>query len=71
MLSISGIAIKHSSAINGALSGAAAANKADAIVIPTPFKFDSAVNACSKFGNLRNAFLVSCITARGVFTFIK
>lgn len=61
----------HSSAMNGALSGAAAANKADAIVIPTPFKFESAVSACSKFGSLRNAFLVSCITARGVFTLIK
>lgn len=71
MQSISGIAIKHSSAMNGAISGTAAANNADAIVIPTPFKFDRAVNACSKFGSFLKAFLVSCMTARGVFTFTR
>lgn len=71
MQSISGMAIKHSSAMNGAMSGAAAANSADAIVMPTPFKFDRAVRACSKFGSFRKAFLVSCITARGVLTFTR
>jgi len=43
----------------------------EAIVVPTPFKLLSAVIASPKFGNFLKAFLVSAITARGVFTFIK
>lgn len=71
MPSISGMDIRHSSAMNGAFSGAAAANKAEAIVVPTPFKLDSAVIACSRLGSFRNAFFVSCMTARGVFILIR
>lgn len=71
MPSISGIAIKHSSAINGACSGEAAVNNAEAIVVPTPLRFVNAVNACSKFGNLRNARFVSWTTARGVLILIR
>lgn len=71
MPSISGIAIKHSSAMNGACSGAAAVNNAEAMVVPTPLRFVNAVNACSKFGNLRNARFVSWTTARGVLILIR
>uniref|UniRef100_A0A8D8BSB7 (northern house mosquito) hypothetical protein n=1 Tax=Culex pipiens TaxID=7175 RepID=A0A8D8BSB7_CULPI len=71
MFSNSGIAFKHSSAMNGARSGTAAASSADAIVIPTPFRFDSAFNDCSTFGNFRKAFFVSIMTARGVLILIR
>ena len=71
MPSISGIAIRHSSAMKGAFSGDAAASRAEAIVVPTPFKFERAVIACSRFGSFLNAFFVSAITARGVFTFTR
>ncbi|KAI8435840.1 hypothetical protein MSG28_004056 [Choristoneura fumiferana] len=49
----------------------AAANNADAVAVPTPFKLLSAVIADSMLGSLRNAFLVSAITARGVFTLMR
>lgn len=68
---MSGMAIKHSSAMNGAFSGAAAVSNADAMVVPTPFRFVNAVTACSKFGSFRNARFVSWTTARGVLILIR
>lgn len=65
------MACRHSSAMNGAISGDAAASNADAVAVPTPFKLLSAVIADSMLGSLRNAFLVSAITARGVFTLMR
>lgn len=71
MPSMSGIAMRHSSAMKGAFSGEAAANRADAIVVPTPLRLDRAAMACSRLGNFLNAFLVSIMTARGVLTLMR
>ena len=71
MPSISGMAMRHSSAMKGAVSGEAAASRAEAIVVPTPLRFDRAVMACSRLGSFLKAFFVSAMTARGVLTFTK
>lgn len=49
----------------GCESGHAAANNAEAIVVPTPFRFDKTVMACSKSNSFQKAFIVSCFAALG------
>lgn len=71
MIPISGMANKHSSAINGTFWGHAADKSADAIDTPTPFSVDKAVTACSKLGSFLKAFFVSFKTVLSVFSLMR